>query len=308
MASDLASDLQADAEARKMVPAPYVPQAPPANVTVAGEFLPAAQNPDECSSMPYQGIAAGALPDKAIAVLLAPVVDSEVEIRSFDGLIYVPGVRYRDRLNKALGPGAWGIHPRGITVQGAFVCYRGSLYILGRFISEAIGENRYVENNAQMSYAAAAEAAKTDCIVRCCKDLGMFSQLWDPAFGREWIAKHAEKVGGKWARKEDSFYQPRTHEGTEGQVLQIEALHKGDRVRGRVTVLEDTGWGRLSHFNAQVGIVKGEKWPEWYQVGAYVEDTISATGTSPSSGKPYVYVTPSQLLEPVKPEGDPSNA
>jgi hypothetical protein len=45
-----------------------------------------------------------------------------------------------------------------------------------------------------MSYATAAESAKSNCLVRCCKDIGIASELWDPSFTRGWLKRNAVEV------------------------------------------------------------------------------------------------------------------
>ncbi len=45
-----------------------------------------------------------------------------------------------------------------------------------------------------MSYATAAESAKSNCLMRCCKDLGIASELWDPSFVRRWVGENALEV------------------------------------------------------------------------------------------------------------------
>ena len=48
-----------------------------------------------------------------------------------DGIIYLPEIKYRRILNKAFGPGAWGLAPRGesivtdkiVTREYALVCH-----------------------------------------------------------------------------------------------------------------------------------------------------------------------------------------
>jgi hypothetical protein len=72
--------------------------------------------------------------------------------------------------------------------------YKGALFVLGRFVSEAIGEQQYFPDNDRMSYATAAESAKSNCLMRCCKDLGIASELWDPTFVRGWIARNATEA------------------------------------------------------------------------------------------------------------------
>ncbi|MEO5931164.1 MAG: hypothetical protein ABIR47_14625 [Candidatus Kapaibacterium sp.] len=141
----------------------------------------------------YSGIAAAAFSEDARALLLADIADDQVELRP-DGLVYMPEIRYRKLLNRAFGPGAWAIMPRGIDIGDNMLYYRGALFVNGRFVSEAIGEQQYFPSNDRMSYATAAEAAKSNCLVRCCKDLGIAADLWDPSFVRTWLEKYAVEV------------------------------------------------------------------------------------------------------------------
>lgn len=144
---------------------------------------------------PYSGLAASPFSSTAQAVLRAQLRDDEIEIRPDDGMIYLPGVRYRERLAEAFGVGGWGIRPKGEPkVNGTQVFYTGQLVILGRFVSEAMGEGKWIANNPKSSYGTALESAKTDCLTRCCKDLGIASKLWDPTFSRRWRAKWAVRV------------------------------------------------------------------------------------------------------------------
>jgi hypothetical protein len=142
---------------------------------------------------PYAGIAAEAFTAEQAAILLDKIAESDIEVRP-DGLIYLPEIRYRRILNRTFGPGAWALMPRSIDIGDNMLFYRGVLFIHGRFVSEAIGEQQYFPNNDRMSYATAAEAAKSNCLVRCCKDIGIASELWDPTFTRQWLAKNAVDV------------------------------------------------------------------------------------------------------------------
>lgn len=139
---------------------------------------------------PYVGIAAQPFTAEQSEVLMRQLEEDQVEVRP-DGLVYLPEIRYRRILNRAFGPGAWALMPRSIDIGDNMLYYRGALFIHGRFVSEAIGEQQYFPNNDRMSYATAAEAAKSNCLVRCCKDLGIASELWDPSYTREWLAKYA---------------------------------------------------------------------------------------------------------------------
>jgi hypothetical protein len=144
---------------------------------------------------PYVGIAAAPFSVEAAEILMSPIPDIDIEIRP-DGLIYLPEIKYRRILNKAFGPGAWSLLPMDITISSNdnMLYYRGALFVHGRFVSEAIGEQQYYATNDRMSYATAAESAKSNCLTRCCKDLGIASELWDPSFVRQWIAAYAIEV------------------------------------------------------------------------------------------------------------------
>ena len=54
-----------------------------------------------------------------------------------------------------------------------------SLYCHGRFISQATGEHTFY-SKSNLSYGKACESAKSNALTRCCKDLGIASELWDP--------------------------------------------------------------------------------------------------------------------------------
>ena len=54
-----------------------------------------------------------------------------------------------------------------------------ALYCLGRFVSQAMGEHSYYTRSS-LSYGRAVESAKSNALMRCCKDLGVASELWDP--------------------------------------------------------------------------------------------------------------------------------
>ena len=54
-----------------------------------------------------------------------------------------------------------------------------ALYCLGRFVSQAVGEHSYYSKN-NLAYGKACESSRSSALVRCCKDLGIASELWDP--------------------------------------------------------------------------------------------------------------------------------
>ena len=63
----------------------------------------------------FHGLSVEPFSKEAAAVLLAPIDPEDIEIKP-DGIIYLPEIKYRPILNKAFGPGGWGLAPRGETI------------------------------------------------------------------------------------------------------------------------------------------------------------------------------------------------
>jgi hypothetical protein len=77
----------------------------------------------------FHGISSERFPKESADILLAPVDPAEVEVKP-DGILYLPEIKYRRILNKAFGPGGWGLVPRSesivtpktVTREYALVC------------------------------------------------------------------------------------------------------------------------------------------------------------------------------------------
>jgi Mitochondrial genome maintenance MGM101 len=138
------------------------------------------------------------LSESEMKALSAPFEDLEYEITP-QGFIYLPQSISLQRLNTVLGVGRWGLILINTGSQQmkeglVKVFYDGALIIRGCFVSRAAGEASYSSNNNNQSYASALEAAKSDCRQRCCKDLGIANDAWNPTFTRRWQKEHAVKV------------------------------------------------------------------------------------------------------------------
>jgi hypothetical protein len=82
----------------------------------------------------YHGLSSQAFSKKAADILLAPIPFDDVEVKP-DGIIYLPEIKYRRILNKAFGPGGWGLAPRGETiVTGKSVTREYALVANGRYV------------------------------------------------------------------------------------------------------------------------------------------------------------------------------
>ncbi|KAI7874563.1 mitochondrial genome maintenance MGM101 [Lichtheimia hyalospora FSU 10163] len=166
-------------------------------------------------SRSFHGLSTQPFSREIANVLQEPIAPDDVEITP-DGLLYLPEIKYRRILNRAFGPGGWGLAPRGdhsinkknISREYALVCH-------GRFVSQARGEQDFFDITG---LPTASEGCKSNALMRCCKDLGIASELWDPTFIRKFKKKHcvdvwAEHVVQKrkkklWRRKDSTLDYP----------------------------------------------------------------------------------------------------
>ena len=137
-------------------------------------------------------------------ILYAPVDEKKVEIRPHDGTIYLPWSEYRDRLIRAFDL-QWGLVPQGMPklAHNNLILWGFYLVIKGKYAGFAIGEQKYIPENPQMTWGDACEGAKSNALMRLCKEIGICSELWKPDFINKWKAKYArqQEVVDKHGRK-----------------------------------------------------------------------------------------------------------
>ncbi|EUC37145.1 hypothetical protein COCCADRAFT_86310 [Bipolaris zeicola 26-R-13] len=139
----------------------------------------------------YHGLGSVSFTPEQSEALLAPVTQDDVEVKP-DGILYLPEIKYRRILNKAFGPGGWGLAPRGESIVTAKLVTREyGLVVQGRLVSIARGEQQYFDPDG---IPTATEGCKSNALMRCCKDLGIASELWDPRFIREFTSKMTKEV------------------------------------------------------------------------------------------------------------------
>jgi hypothetical protein len=81
----------------------------------------------------FHGLSSQPFSKEAADVLLAPIPFDDVEVKP-DGIIYLPEIKYRRILNRAFGPGGWGLAPRGETiVTGKSITREYALVAHGRY-------------------------------------------------------------------------------------------------------------------------------------------------------------------------------
>lgn len=142
-------------------------------------------------SSSFHGLSTLPFSPEVAAVLMKPIPFEDVEIKP-DGIIYLPEIKYRRILNQAFGPGGWGMAPRGELMVGEKVVTREyALLVHGRFIAQARGECQYFADDG---IATAGEGCKSNALMRCCKDLGIASELWDPRYIRDFKKKWAQEI------------------------------------------------------------------------------------------------------------------
>ncbi|XP_006456696.1 hypothetical protein AGABI2DRAFT_228754 [Agaricus bisporus var. bisporus H97] len=202
----------APAKTAPETPAPREPPSPPAPEPPAP--TPLEDNGATDWSKSYHGLSNEPFSSQISDILQARIDPLDIEIKP-DGLIYLPEIKYRRVLNKAFGPGGWGLAPRSETNVGPKVVSREyALVCLGRLVSVARGEQEYFDPSG---IPTATEACKSNALMRCCKDLGVASELWDPRFIREFKAKYcmevfAEHIPTKkkkklWRRRDQGAFQ-----------------------------------------------------------------------------------------------------
>lgn len=175
-------------ESKKLVPVDNLPE------KVEAAPLPVPVEPQEIVPVdPFHKLSECKMTDAEIAILNAAPTDAELHVR-YDGIVYMPGVCIRMRLNAAFGPGQWALKPEGPTQydrENEQFAHDASLWIRGHWIARAVGGWRWIVGS-KMTRLDAVECAKTECFRRVCKDIGIGLQLWIPGYCDEWRAEHCE--------------------------------------------------------------------------------------------------------------------
>lgn len=93
-------------------------------ITPRPQALPAKDpNQDVDWEKSYKGLATSPVTQEQFIVLARPTEVEDIEVKP-DGIIYMPEIKYRRRLNEVFGPMGWGIVPRGETVVGKEIVTR----------------------------------------------------------------------------------------------------------------------------------------------------------------------------------------
>lgn len=102
----------------------------------AGAPGPEIDNVDWAAS--YHGIASRPVTKAQFKVLMKPLEVTEIEVKP-DGIVYLPEIKYRRRLNEAFGPMGWGMIPKSETQVGENIVTREyALIVNGRYVERRI--------------------------------------------------------------------------------------------------------------------------------------------------------------------------
>lgn len=86
----------------------------------------------------FHGLSSAPFSSEQAAILTQELEFDDIEIKP-DGILYLPEIKYRRILNKAFGPGGWGLAPRGETiVTGKVVTREYGLVAGGRYVQHPI--------------------------------------------------------------------------------------------------------------------------------------------------------------------------
>ena len=123
------------------------------------------------------------------SILGAPISDEDIEVKP-DGPLYLPEVRYRRILLSAFGPGGWSLLPRGphTLLPPNILTREYALFVHGRIVSITRGAALI---QGTVNAASGSESVRSNALMRCCKDLGVASELWDPLFVQKWRERFA---------------------------------------------------------------------------------------------------------------------
>lgn len=125
---------------------------------------------------------------ETLSILRTPISEYPLQFFSQEAKVpTIPDAVFRRLLSKAFGVGGWALIPSNkprvrTEDDGTRYIFRDYvLYAHGKFIAHATGRCP-----TAIGLENALEGAKGQALKKCCKDLGMASELWDPTWRRSW--------------------------------------------------------------------------------------------------------------------------
>jgi hypothetical protein len=145
------------------------------------------------------------LPDSVHHTFSTPIDPVSLTPNPKTGLIYMSESKYYELLDEAVGNSGWHLEPISpYTVHGITISRSYALYIHDTFVSEARGETELPVDMTEISSSStnlpddALEEIDSKCaytaLVRCGKDLGIASELWDGKFSKKFLKEQCIRV------------------------------------------------------------------------------------------------------------------
>lgn len=176
----------------------------------------------------------------------------QIEIKP-DGMIYLPEIFYRKRLLDAFGPGGWCLLPKSdiLLVEGYYIREYG-LYCQGNFVSQAFGEE---SQSSIMGPSTAIESIKSQALMRCCKDIGIAADLWNPNYIRSFKSQYcislpcehaiSKKQKVLWRKKSNPPFEYPWKEGGRGSSTSEEPFSLSSVVPAQLKRFKDKTWQEI---------------------------------------------------------------
>lgn len=146
------------------------------------------------------------------AVLAEHVPEDEIRIKpTKTGAIYLSHPSYTRWFNRAFGRAGWALVPSQkpmLSNNTALQPY--VLYVHGKAIAYAMGEQEYQPSNKEQTYGDVLEGTNASALRRCAKRLGIGLELWDREWSQDWLHKFGVLVKVNKAKRgqpEDIAYQ-----------------------------------------------------------------------------------------------------
>ena len=115
-------------------------------------------------------------------VLSRPVNAAKILVRE-GNIAYLPHIVYTRWFNDAFGRLGWAIVPTGKPQKGGnTVLVPYTLYVHGKPVAFAYGEQDYHENNSRQSYGDVIESTVASALRRCAKRLGVGLEMWEKTY------------------------------------------------------------------------------------------------------------------------------
>ncbi len=229
--------------------------------------------------------------------LCADFSDDIIRIRPHDGAPYIPHIYLRERLWSVFGPlGVREIvRDKFMKAETNEVAVDLVLLIHGAYASEGIGTAEYIPSNENADYGDVVESAWSNALMRCCKKIGVGTQMWRPGYCDNWKIQYAETYGktlrnGKhvtmWRLKGDEAQRQLVREQIAAErPTATEWEEPKSEFQKAKAIMDAADWRTVPvHFGKNKGTALGDLTPQqlhWY-AHDWLDAKLSAPAESPS--------------------------